>query len=461
MQYTVNIDIDNLEKVDINVNELSELKNDSVLIWLSTESNSRLYEYHIAIKNLLVHGNRIILLLDEEKSIIRKQICMLLATYQNYDIYSIKDKSIINFEYVMTLLEREPTAEEVETFIGHDIAMYDKVNELLTSVTDLIHKEKYDELTELFISNINLMDTTIDTVEYLKNLAVNTPAGFQKTISSLKDELKAKETEVESKSTLLKSKEYALSQQQQELEDCRRDINKYKQELDKVSSNSNNPVILSYSTVNLNVTKSKTGTIIYFKEIGKLRYINTFVLSLMTLLEKMYKLNVKLLIYDSNINFNIYKPLSYVDSRMYNEKKDIFLDFNKNKKIVIIEPASNILTDMIKYGYDVVIIYDRLRGMDDLITGAQVNKYYVVSGKHEYEMLKNIDKNIPDDEIIGHPRINPNILAIGDLPPEDIAAAESKRVQSYFQLKNTGNNRVPLIQSIISKTNADKIKPRR
>ena len=57
MQYTVNIDIDNLEKVDINVKELSELKNDSVLIWLSTESNSRLYEYHIAIKNLLVHGN--------------------------------------------------------------------------------------------------------------------------------------------------------------------------------------------------------------------------------------------------------------------------------------------------------------------------------------------------------------------------------------------------------------------
>ena len=43
--------------------------------------------------------------------------------------------------------------------------------------------------------------------------------------------------------------------------------------------------------------------------------------------------------------------------------------------MVIIEPASNILTDIVKYGYDVVIIYDRLRGNDDLITGAQVYKY--------------------------------------------------------------------------------------
>lgn len=458
MQYTVNIDIENLENVDINAPELDNLKNDSVLIWLSTESNTRLYEYYLSIKDLLVHGNRVILLMDGEKAIIRKQICMLLATYQNYDIYNIKDKDLINFDYVMSLLEREPTSEEVETFIGSDIAMYDRVNELLTAVTDLVRKEKFEELTELFISNINLMDTTINIVEYLRNLAVNTPEGFQKTIANLKEELKVKEGELNSKTTMLKSKEYALNQQQLELEDCRRDLNKYKQELEKASSNSNNPVILNYSTVNLNVTKSKTGTIIYFKEIGKLRYINTFVLSLLTLLEKRYKLTVKLLIYDSNINFNVYKPLSYVDSRTYNEKKDVFLDVNKNKKMVIIEPASNILTDIIKYGYDVVIVYDRLRGMDDLIAGAQVYKYYVVSSKHEYEMLKNIDKNIPDDEIIGHPRISPNILAIGDLPPEDVAAAESKRVQSYFQLKNTGTNKVPLIQTIISKSNADKIK---
>ena len=93
-----------------------------------------------------------------------------------------------------------------------------------------------------------------------------------------------------------------------------------------------------------------------------------------------------------------------------------------------------------------------------MITGAQVYKYYVVSSQHEYKMLKNTHPNVPDDEIIGHPRISPNILAIGELPPEDVAAAESKRVQSYFQLKNTGTNKVPLIQSIIAKSNADKIK---
>ena len=35
------------------------------------------------------------------------------------------------------------------------------------------------------------MDTTINVVEYLKNLAINTPEGFQKTIDSLKKELKS------------------------------------------------------------------------------------------------------------------------------------------------------------------------------------------------------------------------------------------------------------------------------
>lgn len=458
MQYIVNIDIENLDKVDISSPELANLKNDSVLIWLSTESNARLYEYYLSVKGLLVNGNRVLLLMDGEKSMIRKQICMLLATYQNYDMYIIKDKDLVNFDYVMSLLDREPTVEEVETFIGSDMAMYDKVNDLLTAITDLVRKEKYEELTELFISNINLMDTTINVVEYLKNLAINTPEGFQKTIDSLKKELKSKENELKDQDVMLKSKNYALNQQQLELEDCKKDLNKYKQELEKASSNSKDPVILNYSTLNMNVTKAKTGAVIYFKEIGKLRYINTFVVSLLTLLEKRYKLSCKLLIYDSNINFNIYKPLSYVDSRTYNEKKDVFLDPSKNTKMVIIEPASNILTDIVKYGYDVVIIYDRLRGNDDLITGAQVYKYYVVSSQHEYKMLKNTHPNVPDDEIIGHPRISPNILAIGELPPEDVAAAESKRVQSYFQLKNTGTNKVPLIQSIIAKSNADKIK---
>ena len=65
-------------------------KGSTVLLWLDALSNEMLLPWYNCVTTLLKHNNKVILIMDtNNKSSIRKHICMILAAYGDYNIYEI------------------------------------------------------------------------------------------------------------------------------------------------------------------------------------------------------------------------------------------------------------------------------------------------------------------------------------------------------------------------------------
>ena len=134
--YSINLDIDTFNRIDIK--SVSNITDSIVAVLLNNSTNNKLFDYYSSVKELILNRNRVILLIDSlSNSNIDKQISMLMVSYGKYDIYRIEDIKSVDFEYVGGILDREPTREEIEQFIGCDISMYDKINVLLAELYNI------------------------------------------------------------------------------------------------------------------------------------------------------------------------------------------------------------------------------------------------------------------------------------------------------------------------------------
>lgn len=466
MGYTINFELENYDYK--NIKDTSDIKNDLILVLLDNKNDRKLFTYYYYIKQMIVNNNRVVLLIDRYTSNIEKQICMLMASYNRYDIYRLDDIKDLNLDYVASILDRNPTREEIEQFIGCDIAMYANVNEVLTELYSLVNKP--EELEQFVNTNSELLDNAIGVIDYLKLSYDDTVVALNKVKEALNDELSKVTNEFNIANSKLKESSSTINSLSSQLDTLKNDVFNYKKELDKYVNLGSAPRILNYSTLNVNVTRHKTGAILYFKEIGKLRYINSFIYVLCSILKMKCKLSYKLLIYDNKIGLGTYKPLSSVDSRSYNERRSNYDDINKNLKLVITEPSTDILHNILNAGLDVVIVYDRFGINKDLVSGAIVYKYNVVGSSNEYRCLKSLDSSLSDDFIIGPPHVSKGIIGIPDFTPDVVERIRNSvsyganhedaspiLVSTYGTLRNPCRNNEPIIGSILNRINADKL----
>lgn len=436
MQYTINLNVEGLEMVDIESPSLKTLENDTVALYLGEESNTRLYDYYANIRTLLVNGNRIITLVSEESKI-KKQICMLLITYDNYDIYTIEDINKVNFQYIMDLIDRQPTAEEVEMFVGTDISAYGELNIILAQMADLAKTNDIQGLTELVCNQVMNLENAVDVVDYIKRIADTSQTNFSTVVGQLKDNVEKLSNELSTTKSDLSSKELTLSRYKNDVDGFKDENNKLRkkyQELEERMGKSGQ-VIKSYTTLNTAAVKCKAQSILYLKEVSRPIYINSFIMQLYEVLTRMHKLRVKLLIYDNNVKYNIYKPLSIVDSNFYMSNKESVIE--KNPQMVVTEPNANLLESVIKAQYDIVIIYDRLGQKEDLISGNQVYKFYTAASKNDAEACKRSDPKVINNRIIGHEGMMQDCIGIKRLEDYDDKASSSRKLSMYLNMENT------------------------
>lgn len=467
MNYSINIDIDGYNKIEIK--DASGISDSNVVIVLNNSTNNRLFDYYSSVKDMILNRNRVILLIDSFTSNIDKQISMLMVSYGKYDIYRVDNIANIDSGYINKLLDREPTREEIEQFIGCDVSMYDKINALLAEMCSLCNNT--NELAEFIAKNSELLENTVNILDYLKLSFDNSAVAVSKVKEKLGKELDSMTTNYQLTDSKLKEANSNVNKLTLQLDSLKNEASEYRKELEKHNNLGGAPTILSYSTLNTNSLSYNTKAVLYFKEIGKLRYANTFITCLYNLLKIKFKATVKLLIYDSIVGLGNYKPITYTDKRQYNERKGSFTDVNKNEKLVITEPSSDILSDMLNAGIDVIIVYDKMGVTKDLINGAIVYKYNIVGSMNDYRTLKNIESNISDDYIIGPPYISNGIIGIPELNPGIMDKVRNSPtyksgnkndtnptlIASYAQLKNPCRNGEGIVDSIFSRINASSI----
>ena len=452
MKYIINHEVNGYKTLGIEDSETILSPDNSVVIVLdeSTNGANGLLEYYEAVTKMIINRVKVYIIIVGTESNIRNAICNLCANYRNYNLYKVDSKLTISEEYIDEILDREPTIDEVQAFIGGDISGYADLNIIVAGIEDLCRRGELDGLKNFVERHIKSIENFTSISDYMKKIV---DTSNSKELLSRLDELKLKVKEAESKLDKSESTVKSLTEVNQSLMTAN-EANKA--ELSKLMSSnkeleqqvsSRAPVIQTYSEINTSVNKCKVPSIIYFKEVSYIPYVNSMVSALMDIMNVFSK-KAKLLIYDSRVGLaNLYKPLSIVDSQeFFNNKSNYVQVVNK---FVVAEPNQSILQSVIENYYDVLIIYDRMRQPTPLISGNNVTNFYIINSNKEYNAVRQQLKILDPSYVITRENssIGQSTLNIPTLDDYSIAT-DTAKVNKYMKLQSSGNNK-PLIDTIL------------
>lgn len=459
-KYIIGYNIDNMQTLRLDDEQLPSLRDSLVVVVLTNESNGKLYNYYSVTRQLIINNNRLILILDGHTSRIRKQISMLLMSYRIYDIYTIDDLASIDKDYIESLESREPSESEVTTFVGPDITAYAEINNLLTQMIDSVNASDIDKLREIIEFNRENIEDFIDVIDYMKQVVDKVNSGDnEKQVKELREKVDELQSEIESHVKKVRDAEREVEIAKEDKEMLQKEAFQAKQRASDLEEklNSREPTIKTYTEIQTQMIRCKVKVVLYFKEVSHISYISSMVTKLMEAMSKIKKLKVKLLIYDNKHSFlGTYKPIPIVGSSEFVSNRDIIV--NKNDKLVVVEANQALIEEVLKSDWDVVIIYDRLKQANDIVSGNNVYKYWVLNSMTEYNMLKTTFK-IDKRHIITRPGVMPDSLSLQTIKEYKTHTAAAK-LSDYLSMQNIGDEKGKLFDLIMNNTNINTLQGR-
>ncbi len=469
MRRVINAYVEGLETTDVdNMNK----DNTNLLVIVADESIdediSRIYK---KTKELIKGLNTRIILIGVGKSRLFETLMTLMLQYDRYDIYSVDTKDIITGKYIEALEDREPDISEVELFAYGDNIVSSEISDIAYEIEECVKNGDIDGLKKVIEDNTLILENLSDTMNKMKRICkmIDTEE-FVSQMNELKEDNKKLKEDIDKKDNTIKEIEQRIANDSDEISKLKSKCNEL--ETNNSDSSKNNAytsnVISEYKTVQTQLVKgNRVKIILYFKEITYVRYTNTLVMMLFKYL-KLRGLKIKLLIYDNEASMSArYSDLRVVNCSDYTRDKELILE--KAEKLVIVEPGQMIIEDMLTLNgdesTDVLIVYDRMHKMNDIVEGNMVTKYFVLNSSNDYNKLKkqmkindtdcvitSIDSSINMDndwKIVGD-RDFLDIPSITDYKRYAVAS-ESYEYTKYSKLNSKISNK-PIINTILTRS---------
>lgn len=456
-KYIINHSVNGYTKVDILDTVITDTKDNIIVLVLDDSTNDRLSDYYERVTDILLSDNRLYIIIVGKESRIRKAICTLACNYRNYNMYKVDSKGTVDSEYIDTIVSRLPTYDEVQSFVGGDIAAYSDLNTIIIGIEDCAANGDIEGIKNLVEKHINSVENLTSIVDYMKKI-VDTSSS-RELIQRIED-LKGKIREAEQKIDSIESENDKINDENLRLSEAidatkkelARSMSKNKEMAQQLSSNA--PVITTYSEINTSLIRCRATHVIYFKEVSYVPYVNSLITMLLSIL-KIKKKKAKLIVYDGKAGLStVYKPLSVIGGSEFVANKDNFIGHTES--FIVVEPNPVILTSVLESNnpaFDVVIIYDRMRQATNLVAGNNVTKFFVINSSKDFRETQN-QLRITDKSFIisrvGN-SIGADTLNIPEIPGyRDAGTTESARVSRYMKLQTTGSNKL-VIQTILDK----------
>lgn len=453
----VNCEVPKCEIADINDSSLADGKGNNIIIVLDNSDGEVLQTYYNAVTNILLSKNKLYIILVGNDVKIGRAICSLVANYRNYNIYKVENKAVLTEEYIDTIINRTPTVDEVQTFIGGDISGYADINMIFLGIDDLVSRGDLEGLKSFIERHIHSIEGITSVLDYMKKSTDLLNSGE---LLGRMEEIKTKLIEAEAVASENSKK---LLEAEQEKKVYEENAERAKREMESALSKrkeleeqleSGTPVIQSYPETNTTLIKCKAQTVLYFKEVSYVPYANSLIIMLREILKLMNK-RVKLVIYDSRVGLpGVYRPLSVIGGSEFVGNKNNFIA--NVDTFVVVEPNPTIITSILEYSnpaFDVVIVYDRMRQPTNIVVGNNVIRYYVINSNKDFNAAVNqfrtIDKSsviTRVDSTIGNEALN--IPTISDF--NATGTTDSARISKYQKLQSARNNKL-LIKTILEK----------
>lgn len=459
MRYCINIDIDGYTAVTIDsAEEVSE--GSVVVIFLDSAADRSLTAYYRGVYTLIRKGCRIFLLIAGETPKIRKQLAMLMYSYNCNDIYQLSEdfnKESITSDYISVLEEQEPDEADISMFIGTDVTAYSRLQPLIAKAIRLSAEGDTQAVGEYITEHRDIFEKALNIFNYTKAVTEKVNMGsFQEKLTKAKEsvsqaEERADEAEKRTEDVMkeLETAKMSDAEHKSELQSALSRVESLEKKLNQGS------LIREYITTNTKVIACKVKVILYFKEVTRINFINSFMSKYYDYITKLLKKKVKLIIYDNPHAFlGVYKPIQAISSVDYVANRQDIAE--KMNKLVLIEPNPSILQDVLTGdSYDIVIVYDRLKQETDIVSGNNVYKYYVVNSMKEINEIMR-KTSISMSNVITNPGVDKDALAISRIPNYKLKA-DSPKLSAYMNMANTGNDTRPVFDIITEAANINQI----
>lgn len=428
----------------------SEIKDSLVVAIIDKELDDRFVSLYEMIHSLLCNGNRVVLvgITDDNKSF--TPIASLLVQYRAYDIYTVTMKSVVSDEWVTKVTSRKADLNEVQNYLGGDLVSYSDLTSLLIGIENIIEEGNLESLKDFVEKYMPTLETLSNTLNHMKKVCDSTNTEeLQALIAEYKSKLESVLSDADRKVKMIEELREDNQKFQSDVAELRETCSDLKSKLEEAEmAESSGGVVKTYNTLQVGSINCKVKNIIYFKEISYVPYVNSLVLQLFNVIKTKRKCRIKLLIYDTQTEFyQAYNPLRVVDGREYIANKSDLL--KKVEQFVVSEPNPTILTDILTSDFEVVIIYDRMRGVKDLIAGNLITKFFILNSNTEYINYKAKLNIIDTSNIITRPgALKDKTL---DIPFIDgySGATPGAKITKYAKLATS--HKEPLILTICKK----------
>lgn len=403
VKYEINFNIHGYEKLTVDDDAVSTITDDLVIVVVEKQCDAELGKYYKAVNNLLRNRNRVILISVNDENKLLKPIASLMTTFRAYDIYSIEEKEQISAKYLQTAEEREPDFCEVQSYIGGDVTAYSDMTTLLFGIESLVEEGNQDALKDFLQDHMGSIENLSFTLNNMKKTCdIFNSNELVDIINTMKKDTENLNSKIAEKDKILDEVKHDRDQFKVDADTLKRENTKLRENNEDLQNQVANggTILKTYNEVNTKLIKCKSKIVLYFKEVSYVQYTNSLVEQLMNFL-KNKKLKIKLLIYDTNTElYQTYSPLTIVRGEEYTTQGRNLI--NRTEKFVVAEPNQSIITDILESDncFDVVIVYDRIKGVKDLVSGNNVTKFYVINSKKDYDAVTPIIHIIDTSTII-------------------------------------------------------------
>ncbi|MEM4385409.1 MAG: hypothetical protein QXD03_02540 [Candidatus Anstonellales archaeon] len=432
----------------VGVNEIGGLSGKDIVIVVKEKVN--VAEYYVGIRQAIRNGNRVKLVVVKEFKDNLKAILYMMATHGIYDIYIVDNEGLIDRDYIDKVIKRKATVVELQEFVSGDISAYAELSTILMGIEKMIKDRNIEGLMDFVRLNVNSIENLICVIEYMKHVVDNYE------VYNLEGKVSELEKTVKELSNDITNKEATINVLENKVKELKEVIKSKDTEIEELKSNGSRvSVIKSYSEINTALIKCKVKIVLYFKEITPVPYTNSLIDALVQYIS-LKNLKVKLLVYDDKSSLAcIYKPLNIVDSTEYMNKREAYI--NEVNRFVVSEPNPVILSDILTAtnAVDVLVIYDRMYQIKDLVVGNNVKKFFIINSSNDFKVVQNLFRINDKSYVITRENstIDGDVLDIPKIEDYD-GLTSSARLSKYTKVVTTKSKK-PLIKTILEKSMID------
>ena len=234
-KFIINSSVVGFETVDISDSRLTE-PNCTVVLILDKTTNDKIYTYYNRVLEVILAKNKLVTIVVGKESKIRKVICTLMASYRNYNMYYVDSLDTVDKEYLDNVIERQPTYEEVQTFVGGDVSGYSDISAIVLGINSIINSGGLDGLKTFISNHVTSIEAFPEVIDYMKKVVDTANSGelFSK-IDELKLEAEKLQGLVEEQKKEIKELKATNATLTEDLTSTKKDLRRSKTKIDELS----------------------------------------------------------------------------------------------------------------------------------------------------------------------------------------------------------------------------------